>query len=1277
VATRVDAQDLTTSRRMIDDAIWAEENYMFEDSDWIREESDLRAFFDYQGAYASYDPEFRIAANLAYESGYFTKPGDAPCDPLSVTECSLTNFGVNSDFWNTYVSSHPEYDLDQDGRLDQTFLRVGWYDYFNYQDYYDMARGAIAWNLDSASGVSYRQEVDRFGFPELTPADIPASMDAAELWRISYQVLVTLPGQPVDRPDVDPLTKLNDMLKDPTLIDRWIASLIQTDPGRVAQITSDPILRNQIQQTDSLRHLPFDQMSVVEQETIIALNRILIFGKELGQWWTPLLLNAPGDGELLQHRVWGAGFINDFYSLDGSLLKRGATVTLGAVDEPLLSGHTNPRLFTDYLIKGFSFGEVASASDQNNNYTQMSYNGDPLYRPFAAKFGTGNVLALSSGHVRVLLSDANANGSGEAYRDYDDRGRLTAERLADGTQIVYMPDGRTVISKSIPGTQEKMITIFEADGRLSAKITVPSAGDDFERDEIVRQADGSVRIRRLYKNSTRVDIFNQDGALLDLDPVTGGIRTAFLVRTSLSYVSGTTKSTTSYQVIGSTTYQPMTVAGVTRSVIMRITKTGGATMDFSYEPGTFEIAGANYSSGGQVQAAVTRDLAGTNFKIRLTVSGLEWEAPVSTSVSALYSSIESTLPLVYQYTRYRNSLISYLQLKHGLTSAQAQEELGYSVVPADLTSGRLKVPAIQGHSSETFEFTDNGNRATTGGGTVIIWVKDSWTGQQRVVSETFADGSKREYTYRENGTACAYLETGRSGVKTGRDMNGRIVSMTVNGVQEVYVGYPDKGFASVTDALQFAPSGSVVRIAKGVYRETVNARIWKNLTVVGDGTAEEVVIEGAPGVAGFARIESGTVTFQDLTFRNFKVAGEHGITIIGGGVLRVVGTGVTLNLNRTIFDGNSAETGGAVYLSGDYASLNVTDSIFRNNYESGTNGKEGGAISANGIVRISGSVFENNNGNGWGGGALKLSYTGYINANTTPQINARLAEGKYYALIEDTLFSGNSAGRLSYTEGGAIVIESPEAVIRRSVFDNNRAGFAGGAIVAAGGKLLIEDSLFMGNAASNGAAIYARWARDRYGRSYGSSASVTVTGSTFTGNLTSMSGAGTLWLAPDLPSGAAGARLTMARSIVHGNVGSSVFGADAALSLTDVLLQDLRPGSGVLTGDPLFIDAAGLDYRIRPDSVAQSAGDPPVAWGSEGFGPATLILNEGFDPAAPILNEELGPDPMTPAPSEITDPYFGYRFTEQDLLIGDFDAEEWIKSVYEKRRKRFLVIHTN
>ncbi|MBP9733191.1 MAG: hypothetical protein KBD07_02300, partial [Candidatus Omnitrophica bacterium] len=62
---------------------------------------------------------------------------------------------------------------------------------------------------------------------------------------------------------------------------------------------------------------------------------------------------------------------------------------------------------------------------------------------------------------------------------------------------------------------------------------------------------------------------------------------------------------------------------------------------------------------------------------------------------------------------------------------------------------------------------------------------------------------------------------------------------------------------------------------------------------------------------------------------------------------------------------------------------------------------------------------------------------------------------------------------------------------------------------------------------------------------------------------------------------------------------------------------------------------------------------------------------------APILNEELGPDPMTPAPSEITDPYFGYRFTEQDLLIGDFDAEEWIKSVYEKRRKRFLVIHTN
>jgi len=65
----------------------------------------------------------------------------------------------------------------------------------------------------------------------------------------------------------------------------------------------------------------------------------------------------------------------------GTLLQKGATCTMGAVDEPYLSLTPDINSFvTRFTVGGFSFGEAAYAS-QNCLSWQTAVIGDPLYRP--------------------------------------------------------------------------------------------------------------------------------------------------------------------------------------------------------------------------------------------------------------------------------------------------------------------------------------------------------------------------------------------------------------------------------------------------------------------------------------------------------------------------------------------------------------------------------------------------------------------------------------------------------------------------------------------------------------------------------------------------------------------------------------------------------------------------------------------------------------------------------------------------------------------------------
>ena len=67
----------------------------------------------------------------------------------------------------------------------------------------------------------------------------------------------------------------------------------------------------------------------------------------------------------------------------GPLLAKGATATMGCVEEPYLEGTPDIMTFlVRFLYFGFSFGEAAYAC-QNSLSWQTTVVGDPLYRPCA------------------------------------------------------------------------------------------------------------------------------------------------------------------------------------------------------------------------------------------------------------------------------------------------------------------------------------------------------------------------------------------------------------------------------------------------------------------------------------------------------------------------------------------------------------------------------------------------------------------------------------------------------------------------------------------------------------------------------------------------------------------------------------------------------------------------------------------------------------------------------------------------------------------------------
>lgn len=200
---------------------------------------------------------------------------------------------------------------------------------------------------------------------------------------------------------------------------------------------------------------------------------------------------------------------------------------------------------------------------------------------------------------------------------------------------------------------------------------------------------------------------------------------------------------------------------------------------------------------------------------------------------------------------------------------------------------------------------------------------------------------------------------------------------------------------------------------------------------------------------------------SDSTFKNnisysvdkYVYENGHNVEYINGSGGAIYSEGGLLDVDNSIFTNNfAAEDGGAIRISSDYESDKIStikNSTFTENktgssgihetYEYNENDEEiattkeitagyGGAISADGNVRIENSKFINNEAKVVGGAVY------YYNWSVGDEINRTLS-------VEKSTFTGNIAGE----KGGAIYSHG-DININASIFNNNKSEKDGGAI---------------------------------------------------------------------------------------------------------------------------------------------------------------------------------------------------------------------------------------
>ncbi len=311
-------------------------------------------------------------------------------------------------------------------------------------------------------------------------------------------------------------------------------------------------------------------------------------------------------------------------------------------------------------------------------------------------------------------------------------------------------------------------------------------------------------------------------------------------------------------------------------------------------------------------------------------------------------------------------------------------------------------------------------------------------------------------------------------------------------------------------------------------------------------TVDTTYIKGGAKFENNSTTDSGGAIQNQSTgamdIRDSSFTGNYALYY--GGAVRWGGNGDIVN---TVFENNSANVGGALYTTDSSATLNITGGEFNGNHSTvtdnaatgyggairsvsalnitdvifdGNYAQSGGAIEQSGLMTVKGGEFKNNYALGYGGGAIDYEGAGLSIADTKFTNNqaratsgnggAIYASGTFLEIDGDAEFKNNTAGDSGgaiYTqaqttitgtkdnfiefenntatagEGGAITYSNSKALnLSYASFTGNKSGstsYGGGALYAAGTGNIIDNVNFSSNTATNyGGALFLSSAKD-------------------------------------------------------------------------------------------------------------------------------------------------------------------------------------------------------
>lgn len=268
-----------------------------------------------------------------------------------------------------------------------------------------------------------------------------------------------------------------------------------------------------------------------------------------------------------------------------------------------------------------------------------------------------------------------------------------------------------------------------------------------------------------------------------------------------------------------------------------------------------------------------------------------------------------------------------------------------------------------------------------------------------------------------------------------------------------------------------------------------NAEIRDNTSSTAGGAIYLPASTGAKlYLGGNNEIANSSVIFANNT------AGTIGGAILSSGRVTV---------ENTVFEGNSAGKGGALYGTGSYNAINITNSSFKSNSST----EYGGAIyctSHNTLdiekdLIITNSTFEGNSSDNGGAIALANNTVASISNSLFKENSADTFGGVISVegaslTVDNVEFDSNSAvsaGILYFNDGSTVVLNKIDA-------HNNAVTNYGGAIYGLSSNLSIYNSSFKDNSAKAGSAIYL--STDAVANIYGSNFTKNICAESNTGN---------------------------------------------------------------------------------------------------------------------------------------------------------------------------------